>query len=197
MLRSTGPFSFLGLPLATEYNSAMAESRNSNIYLVGLMGAGKTTVGRQLSQRLGKRFIDTDQDIESRTGVSIATVFEIEGEAGFRTREVEAIDRLTHEENVVLATGGGAVLNELNRARLKERGFVIYLHGQPRDLWQRMRHDKSRPLLNNVDPAQKLKELYAVRDPLYREVADLVVDTGRQSVAMLMRQLITELPNPC
>jgi shikimate kinase len=168
-----------------------------SIFLVGLMGAGKTTVGRQLAQRLGKRFVDTDHDIEARTGVRIATVFEIEGEAGFRQREAEAIDRLTQEDNVVLATGGGAVLDESNRERLKTRGFVVYLHGVPRDLWQRMRHDKSRPLLNNVDPAQKLKELYAVRDPLYREVADLIVDTGKQSVSMLMRQLIDQLPEQC
>jgi shikimate kinase len=168
-----------------------------SIFLVGLMGAGKTTVGRQLAQRLGKDFQDADHEIERRTGVNVATIFEIEGEAGFRGREVEAIDRLTQLQNIVLATGGGAVLDARNRERLAARGFVIYLHGVPRDLWQRTRHDKSRPLLRTEDPLQKLKELYAVRDPLYRETADLVLDTGKQSVSALMRQLLDQLPEAC
>ena len=173
----------------------MRDSRN--IFLVGLMGAGKTTVGRQLAHRLGKDFCDTDHEVEARTGVKVATIFEIEGETGFRAREVEAIDRLTQLENVVLATGGGAVLDPRNREHLAGRGFVIYLHGVPRDLWQRTRNDKSRPLLRNGDPLMKLKELYEIRDPLYREVADLILDTGKQSVSSLMRQLLIQLPEEC
>lgn len=172
-------------------------SDSCNIYLVGLMGAGKTTVGKQLAHRLGKSFHDADHEIEARTGVRIATIFEIEGETGFRAREVEAIARLVQLENIVLATGGGAVLDARNREQLAAHGYVVYLHGLPRDLWQRTRHDKSRPLLEGVDPLLKLKELYAVRDPLYREVADLILDTGRQSVSSLMRQLLSQLPEAC
>jgi len=168
-----------------------------NIYLVGLMGAGKTTVGRQLAQRLGKRFHDTDHEIERRTGVRVATIFEIEGEAGFRARESQALEALTAMEDVVLATGGGIVLQPENRAALKDHGFVIYLRAQPRDLWARTRHDKSRPLLRTEDPLKRLEELFAVRDPLYREVADLVVDTGRQSVSILVGQLLKRLPEAC
>ena len=168
-----------------------------NIFLVGLMGAGKTTVGRQLARRLGKRFVDADQEIESRTGVKVTTIFEIEGEDGFRAREARVIDELTEAADVVLATGGGAVLDPHNRARLAERGYVIYLRAQPRDLWQRTRHDKSRPLLQGVDPLERLEELFAVRDPLYREVADLVIETGRQGVGALVARVLAELPDEC
>lgn len=168
-----------------------------NIYLVGLMGAGKTTVGRQLAQRLGKTFYDTDHEIEHRTGVRVATIFEIEGEPGFRARESQALEALAQREDVVLATGGGIVLRPENRAELKAHGFVIYLCAQPRDLWARTRHDKSRPLLQTDDPLKRLEELYAVRDPLYREVADLVMDTGRQSVATLVGQILKRLPEAC
>jgi shikimate kinase len=168
-----------------------------NIYLVGLMGAGKTTVGRQLAQRLGKAFYDTDHEIEHRTGVRVATIFEIEGEPGFRARESQALEALAQREDVVLATGGGIVLRPENRAQLKAHGFVIYLCAQPRDLWARTRHDKSRPLLQTDDPLKRLEELYAVRDPLYREVADLVMDTGRQSVSTLVGQILKRLPEAC
>jgi shikimate kinase len=168
-----------------------------NIFLVGLMGAGKTTVGRQLAQRLGKSFHDTDQEIERRTGVRVATIFEIEGEAGFRAREAQAVAALTGVEDAVLATGGGVVLRQENRQRLKAHGFVVYLRAQPRDLWARMRHDKSRPLLQTDDPLKRLEDLFVVRDPLYREVADLVVDTGRQSASTLVGQLLKRLPDAC
>lgn len=168
-----------------------------NIFLVGLMGAGKTSVGRLLAKRLGKRFIDCDHEIEARTGVRIAVIFEIEGEAGFRAREAQALDDLTAMSDIVLATGGGAVLLPENRAALAARGFVVYLRAQPRDVWQRTRHDKGRPLLQTDDPLGRLQELYELRDPLYREVADLVIDTGRQSLSTLIEQLLPRLPAEC
>ncbi|HEY5291808.1 MAG TPA: shikimate kinase [Burkholderiales bacterium] len=161
------------------------------------MGAGKTTVGRQLAAELGKTFHDTDQEIECRTGVRISLVFEIEGEAGFRAREAQVVDQLTQLSNVVLATGGGAVLDADNRRRLAARGVVVYLHGQPKDLWQRTRHDKSRPLLQGTDPLEKLQCLYLQRDPLYREIADIVIDTGRQSARTLLNQLLPQLRERC
>ena len=161
------------------------------------MGAGKTTIGRALAKRLGKAFYDSDREIESRTGVRVAHIFEIEGEDGFRRREAEAIDRLTALEDIVIATGGGAVLEPANRERLKSRGFVIYLHAHPRELWQRTRHDRTRPLLQNVDPRQRLEELYAVRDPLYREAADAVVETGRQGVSLLIAQTLAKIEDAC
>jgi shikimate kinase len=173
----------------------MQSSRN--LFLVGLMGAGKTTVGRQLARRLGKTFCDTDLEIERRTGVRVALIFEIEGEAGFRAREAQVVEALTALDDIVLATGGGAVLDPANRARLAARGFVIYLHAQPRDLAYRTRHDKSRPLLANADPLARLEELHRVRDPLYREVADLVVETGRQSAGHLVESLLKRLPEGC
>lgn len=161
------------------------------------MGAGKTTVGRHLAAELGKAFHDTDHEIESRTGVRIALIFEIEGEAGFRVREKQVVDQLTQLANVVLATGGGAVLDADNRRHLAERGLVVYLHGQPKDLWHRTRHDKSRPLLQEVDPLEKLQSLYVQRDPLYREIADIVVDTGRQSARSLLNHLLPQLRERC
>lgn len=161
------------------------------------MGAGKTTVGKSLAVELAKTFHDTDQEIERRTGVKISLIFEIEGEAGFRAREAQVLDQLTQLSNVVLATGGGVVLNPDSRRRLAERGVVIYLHGQPKDLWYRTRHDKSRPLLQGADPLERLISLYQQRDPLYREIADLVVDTGRQSVRGLIVQLLPKVREQC
>jgi shikimate kinase len=184
-----GRYSFV--PSQLGYNSLM--SKHDNIFLVGLMGAGKTTVGRQLAKYLGKAFIDSDHEIEARTGVRIPVIFEIEGEAGFRKREESVIEELTAQSNIVIATGGGAVLSAVNRELLKTRGMVVYLRGSPEQLFERTRHDKNRPLLQTEDPLAKLKALYAQRDPLYREVADLVVDTGRQSVANLTRQLRDKL----
>jgi shikimate kinase len=170
---------------------------SGNIFLVGMMGAGKSTVGRQLAKRLGRPFHDSDQEIESRTGVRIVVIFDIEGEAGFRRRESEELQRLAAMENIVLATGGGVVLSSENRALLKDRGLVIYLHAQPRDLWHRTRQDKSRPLLRGADPRARIEELYHARDALYREVADVVVETGRQSVGALVNHLLELLGPEC
>ena len=157
------------------------------------MGAGKTTVGRQLAAELGKAFHDTDHEIERRTGVKISLIFEIEGEAGFRKREEAVIAELTALSGIVLATGGGAVLSPTNRENLKKNGVVIYLRGTPEHLYERTRHDHNRPLLQTDNPLEKLRELYRQRDPLYREVADIVVDTGRQGVGGMTRVLCGKL----
>jgi shikimate kinase len=160
-----------------------------SVFLVGLMGAGKTSVGRTLAKRLRKAFYDMDQEIERSTGVKIPLIFEIEGEAGFRARESKVLAELVRRNDIVLATGGGAVLSEPNRRLLTEHGTVIYLRAAPRDLWQRTRHDRNRPLLQTDDPLAKLQELFEQRDPLYREIADVVVDTGSQSVGLLTHKL--------
>lgn len=164
-------------------------SRRNNIFLVGLMGAGKTTVGRLLAKHYGRAFHDSDHEIEARTGVKIPHIFEVEGEAGFRKREEGVIAELCGMDNIVLATGGGAVLSALNRDALRRNGIVIYLRGSPEHLYERTRHDRNRPLLQTENPLAKLRELYKLRDPLYREVADIVVDTGRQSVSGMTRLL--------
>lgn len=167
--------------------------KQNNLYLVGLMGAGKTTVGRLLARHYGCDFHDSDHVIEARTGVKIPVIFEIEGESGFRKREEAAIAELTNLEGVVLATGGGAILSPANRAILRERGLVIYLRGTPEHLYERTRHDRNRPLLQTDNPLEKLRELYRVRDPLYREIADIVVDTGRQGVSGMTRMLFGKI----
>lgn len=160
-----------------------------SIFLVGMMGAGKTSVGRLLAQRLRKRFVDADQELESRTGVRIPVIFEIEGEEGFRAREVGILDELTREDGIVLATGGGAVLRPENRAALHGRGTVVYLRAGVDELWHRTRHDRNRPLLQTADPRARLADLLAARDPLYREVAHVTADTGSQSIRALVTRL--------
>lgn len=169
-----------------------------SIFLVGMMGAGKTSVGRVLAKRLDKDFHDSDQVIEERTGVKIPVIFEIEGEAGFRNRESAVIDELTALPDIVLATGGGAVLSEGNRASLRSRGTVVYLRATVRDLLNRTRHDRNRPLLQTADPRARLTELYELRDPLYRETAHLIIETGSQSLASLvtrLHQMLLEVPS--
>jgi shikimate kinase len=171
--------------------------RHTNIFLIGMMGAGKTTAGRLLARRLGWRFIDTDHEIETRCGVGIPVIFEIEGEAGFREREARVVEEFTALEGIVLATGGGVVLRAENRNRLAARGTVIYLHAPPEALYRRVRNDRNRPLLAAEDPLGRLRELYTVRDPLYREIADFVVETGVQSARALSRSLYTRVEDRC
>lgn len=164
-----------------------------NIFLVGLMGSGKTTIGKLLARQRGLDFVDSDHEIVSRCGVSIPTIFEIEGEAGFRKRETCVIDELTQRHGIVLATGGGAVLAAENRERLKARGTVVYLRCQPRELYLRTRNDKNRPLLQTEDPLRRLDELYRARHALYMQTADIVLDSGRQSASSLVRRLENSL----
>jgi len=170
---------------------------DDNIVLVGMMGAGKTTVGRLLARCLKRPFYDSDEEIERRCGVRIPVIFDIEGEPGFRARESQVIAELCALDRIVLATGGGAVLAEENRRQLGARGAVVYLHARPGYLWQRVRHDRNRPLLATPDPQRTLEDLYTVRDPLYREAADLVLDTGRQSAQSLAREILAQLNMPC
>ena len=168
-----------------------------NIFLVGLMGAGKTSVGKLLARRLGKTFHDSDHEIERATGVRIPVIFEIEGEAGFRARESRVIAELVKAPEIVLATGGGAVLSQENRRMLSDNGTVVYLRASPHDLHQRTRHDRNRPLLQTENPLAKLTSLFAERDALYREVADVIIDTGNQSVSSLahrLEQKLAQLP---
>ncbi|WP_041642861.1 shikimate kinase [Azoarcus olearius] len=161
----------------------------SCLILIGMMGAGKTTVGRELAKRRGMRFVDCDHEIVARTGVSIPTIFEIEGEAGFRRREAQTIDELTREGELILATGGGVVLDPANRALLAQRGIVVYLNVPPHILWERTRHDRNRPLLQVENPRQRIEQLHKERDPLYREVADIIVDGGRGNPGAMVRQI--------
>ncbi len=166
---------------------------NTNIFLVGLMGSGKTTIGRALAKKLGKRFIDADHEIEARTGASIPLIFEIEGEASFRQREADVIRDLTAQEGIVLATGGGAVLDEQSRHFLKNRGIVIYLNASINHILQRTSHDKNRPLLQTADPKARIEELARQRGPLYQEVAHITLETGRPNVQSVVHTILTRL----
>ena len=160
-----------------------------NIFFVGLMGAGKTTIGKLLAKHLGRTFYDTDHEIEKRTGVKISTIFELEGELGFRKRETAIIQELSQLNSIVMATGGGAILAQENRQLLRTNGMVIYLRANVNELWHRMRNDKHRPLLQNVDIRVKLEYLYAERNPLYTETAALIFDTGNQPVSNILNQI--------
>src|SRR5262245_26551379 len=162
-----------------------------------MMGAGKTSIGKQLAKRLQRRFVDADHEIEAATGVRIPVIFEIEGEEGFRNREAQTIAALTRQEGLVLATGGGAVLRPETRAKLSDTGVVIYLRVPPQVLFERTKHDRNRPLLQVEDPLTRLEELYAQRDPLYREVADITIDGGACSVSTLARRVEEELNSKC
>lgn len=161
------------------------------------MGAGKTTVGRHLARRLGRVFLDSDQEIEARTGVRIPIIFEIEGEVGFRQREAQTIAELSREPGVVLATGGGAVLNPDTRRLLHNTGWAVYLNVPPALLYERTRHDRNRPLLQVENPLKTLEELHAQRDPYYREVAHLTVDGSHLVAAGIVQYLVREYQKQC
>jgi shikimate kinase len=165
----------------------------NSIILVGLMGAGKSTIGRQLARRLNLTFYDSDKVIEERTGVSIPTIFAIEGEQGFRDREEQTIRELCAMPNILLATGGGSVLRDSNRAAIKAGGCVIYLRATADQLFQRIRHDRNRPLMQTDNPLQTLRDLLKTREPLYMEVADVVIPTGKQKVNVILRDIHNKL----
>lgn len=163
---------------------------NGNIFLVGPMGAGKTTVGRLLAKSLGVTFFDSDKEIEQRTGVTIPMIFEYEGEAGFRKRESEVLSVLTQLHPIVLATGGGSVLLPENREFLGQRGFVVYLQCSVDKQLERTHRDPNRPLLNTGNPRSRLEELFRIRDPIYRSLAHCTVDTGQYSRRSAVRQIL-------
>lgn len=170
-------------------------SKLKNLYFIGLMGAGKTTIGRLIAKQLSMAFYDSDHEIERKTGVKIPLIFELEGVDGFRKRETTAIEELCQLNNIVMATGGGAVLLPENRELLKNNGKIVYLRASVHDLWLRTRNDKSRPLLQGGNIKQKLEQLYIERDPIYAGLADCIVDTGAQSaneITSYIEQLIKE-----
>ena len=164
------------------------EKLNGNLILIGLMGAGKTTLGRQFAQMYDCPFYDSDLEICSASGVSIPTIFEMEGEEGFRHRETLMLKKLSALNGIVLSTGGGSVVRKENRRCLREHGTVVYLHALPEVLLERTRYDSSRPLLKTYDPLKKLRELYTVRDPIYRETAHIVIES--ESCAKTLRKLV-------
>jgi shikimate kinase len=166
------------------------------LFLIGPMGAGKTTVGKRLADALELTFVDSDAEIEQRTGVSIPTIFDIEGEQGFRTREEQAIDELSWRERIVLATGGGAVLSAATRERLRARGTVIFLDASVEQQLRRTRHDRNRPLLRTSDPKARLQQLLEQRLPLYRETADLRFTSDNGSPRRLVQRILNGLNNP-
>ena len=164
-----------------------------SLFLTGPMGAGKSTIGRQLSRQLKMTFYDSDREIENRTGVDIPLIFELEGEQGFRKRERLVIDELTSLPDIVLATGGGVILDAENRKHMAERGLVIYLHASVNQQLARTKHDRNRPLLQTDNPRQRLGDLMQLRDPLYREIADLVINTDGKRVMAVVNQIIRKL----
>jgi shikimate kinase len=163
------------------------------LVLVGLPGSGKTTVGRQLARRLHLPFVDSDHAIEHRLGCSIREYFEREGEDRFRDLESEVLDDLSLNHQGVLSSGGGSVLRPINRERLRERGHVFYLRSSPEEVFRRLRHDQNRPLLQVADPQARLRDLFEKRDPLYRETAHYVIETGRPNVASLVNMIVSQL----
>jgi len=165
----------------------------NNVFLVGPMGAGKSTVGRHLARLLQKTFLDSDRELEERTGARISIIFELEGETGFRKRERAMLEELTARDDVVLATGGGAVLDADNRSLLRGRGFNVYLNAPLELLVQRTSRDRHRPLLQTEDRETRIKTLLEVRDPLYREVADMIITSDRRSATLVAREILRRL----
>ncbi len=166
---------------------------SGNVFLVGPMGVGKTTIGRVLAELLGLEFFDSDREIETSTGADIPWIFDVDGESGFRIRESRMIDQLSGKQNIVMATGGGAVLAEENRKRLKDRGVVVYLRASINQQIERTTRDKNRPLLQTSDPEQKIRELMKIRDPLYSELADIIIDTNRRNPRALSHDIGRQL----
>ncbi|MCH8307369.1 MAG: shikimate kinase AroK [Proteobacteria bacterium] len=164
-------------------------NKPKNLFLVGPMGAGKSAVGRHLARLLHLEFVDSDEEIETRTGVDIPFIFEKEGEEGFRKREVKVIDELSQREGVVLATGGGAIADPESRSRLGARGFVVYLHTSVKQQLERTQRRRKRPLLENGDKEKVLRELMEQRDPLYREISDLIIETDGRRVQTVAREI--------
>ncbi|MGJ0490341.1 MULTISPECIES: shikimate kinase AroK [Methylobacter] len=164
--------------------------QSENIYLIGLMGAGKTTIGRQLAKALKLPFYDSDKAIEESTGVDISTIFEFEGEEGFRDREQKMIQQLTQRKGIVLATGGGAILREQNRKLLKENGFIVYLQCSVERVLERTRRDTQRPLLQTDNPKERIESLFAQREPLYLSCADYKIDTGAMQSKTVVNHIL-------
>ncbi|MNQ79013.1 Shikimate kinase 1 [compost metagenome] len=182
------------LPCAVETPvKAVSLPHDLPVFLVGMMGAGKTTIGRSLARALGREFMDLDHELEARCGVRVPVIFEIEGEAGFRRRESAALEECTQRRDIILATGGGAILAAENRQMLHERGIVVYLRASVDELFRRTCRDRNRPLLATADPRGTLRDLMTLREPLYKEVADLVVETGSMPIHTLVKALLPQL----
>ncbi len=168
-------------------------SQHTPLFLVGMMGAGKTTIGRHLARVLNRDFVDLDHELEARCGVRVSLIFDIEGEEGFRKRESAALDECSRRHNIVLATGGGAVLASENQRYLKERGMVVYLRATAEELFRRVARDRNRPLLQTADPQGRIRELLTQREPIYESLADLTFDTGSMPATQVVRLLVSML----
>lgn len=165
----------------------------NNVFLIGPMGVGKSTIGRMLAQSLGRPFLDSDREIEAVTGADIPWIFDVEGEPGFRVREERMIDSLTQQDGIVMATGGGAILSEATRRRLQSRGVVVYLKASIAQQFERTSKDRNRPLLQTADPLGRIKELMQIREPLYLETADLIVETSRRGPRTVVNEIVKRL----
>lgn len=180
-------------PISDDMLQRLNQSGSQSVFLVGMMGAGKTTIGRQLAKTLDRQFVDLDHELEARCGVRVSVIFDIEGEEGFRKRETATLDACSRQGGIVLATGGGAVLAPENREFLTQRGVVVYLRASVDELYRRVARDKNRPLLQTENPRQRLADLLAHREPLYEEVADIIFDTGSAPISSALRDLLALL----